>query len=159
MLLPCLAAATGPARFAAPLPRAAVGACAASAASSLVNISWREESTHAELVVPSVSLTRSRDGSTGTATFRFERPKVLSLNDVWDNGLITGIWLHDEEGRIHSTDLSVDFVDGRPAELQAIVVLKSPAEWERFMRFMRRYAEANELAFERSPSATTRENG
>ena len=63
-----------------------------------VNITWREESNFVETVVPSVSLTRSRDGSTGTATFRFERPGVLALNDVWNNGLITGLWLHDEEG-------------------------------------------------------------
>ena len=70
-------------------------------------------------MVPRVSLTRSRDGSTGTATFVFERPKVVGMYDVWDNGLITGLWLHDEEGRLHSEDLSLRFVDGRPAELEA----------------------------------------
>ena len=30
-----------------------------------------------EDVIPDVRLTRSRDGSTGTATFRFANPKVL----------------------------------------------------------------------------------
>ena len=131
----------------------AIAACAAAESiSTPVNISWREESTTAEDVVPSVSLTRSRDGSTGTATFKFERPSVLSLHDVWDNGLVTGLWLQDEEGSLHSPDLSVDFAEGRPSELTAILVLKSPSEWERFMRFMRRYAEANDLAFERSAS-------
>ena len=73
--------------------------------------------------MPSVSLTRSRDGSTGTATFKFERPSVLSLHDVWDNGLVTGLWLQDEEGSLHSPDLSVDFAEGRPSELTAILVL------------------------------------
>jgi photosystem II protein len=123
-------------------------AVAASATAALVNITWRQESLFSEPVVPSVSLTRSRDGSTGTATFSFQRPKVLALDDVWDNGLITGLWLHDEEGQIHSPDVSVRFTDGRPTELVAILVLKSRVEWERFMRLMRRYAEANELGFE-----------
>ena len=111
-------------------------------------ISWREEQTTVEPVVPRVSLTRSRDGSTGTATFRFMEPRVLSRDDVWNNGLVTGLWLHDEEGSMVSQDLKVDFEFGRPHALVAILVLKSRREWERFMRFMRRYAEANSLAFE-----------
>ena len=124
-----------------------------------VNISWREES-YAEETVPSVSLTRSRDKSTGTATFRFDRPSVIaSMDDVWDNGLITGLWLQDEEGALHSPDLSVTFENGRPSELVAIIVLKSPSEWERFMRFMKRYANANELEFERSPRGEAEDDG
>ena len=31
--------------------------------------------------------------------------------------------------------------------LKAILVLKSRGEWERFMRFMERYAKANDLDF------------
>lgn len=132
-------------------PRADLALCGTDVPSSqLVNISWRDESTVAETVVPSVSLTRSRDGSTGTATFLFERPQVLLMDDVWNNGLITGIWLQDEEGSLDSKDLSVKFENGRPWKLEAILVLKSPDEWERFMRFMRRYAETSGLEFERS---------
>ena len=81
-----------------------------------------------------VSLTRSRDGTTGTATFRFEFPKVFGLNDVWENGLITGLWLRDEEGEISTRDLDLTFKDGRPTDLTAILVLKSPAEWEPYFR-------------------------
>ena len=145
-------------RFASVAPRrifalAAAADAAEEPAVSSVNISWREES-YAEPVVPSVSLTRSRDGTTGTATFRFERPQVLSLHDVWDNGLITGLWLQDEEGQLRSTDLTLEWTDGRPSDLVAILVLKSVAEWERFMRFMKRYAAANDLGFERSPTGS-----
>ena len=140
-------------------PRRAVLAACTESVSAPVNITFREESDAAEPCVPDVSLTRSRDGSTGTATFRFERPRVLSFNDVWDNGLITGIYLSDEEGALQSTDLSVEFVDGRPQTLVALVVLKSPDEWNRFMRFMKRYAETNDLAFERSPRAETPADG
>jgi photosystem II 13kDa protein len=115
--------------------------------SQTATVAWREEDA-AETVVPSVSLTRSRDGSTGTATFTFDEPKVLSLNDVWDCGLITGLWLRDKEGVLVSTDLDARFEFGRPKQLVAILVLKSRAEWDRFMRFMARYAETNELSFE-----------
>lgn len=109
-------------------------------------VSWREEDT-AETVVPSVSLTRSRDGSTGTATFLFEQPSVLSLDDVWDRGLITGLWLRDSEGVLQSSDVEANFERGKPTQLTAMLVLKSRDEWDRFMRFMDRYAESNELAF------------
>ena len=113
------------------------------------SVSWREQS-EPETVVPDVSLTRSRDGSTGTATFTFGDPSCLSLNDVWENGLITGLWLRDEEGVLVTTDLDVQFERGRPHKLVAILVLKSSEEWDRFMRFMRRYAEQSGLTFEPS---------
>lgn len=98
--------------------------------------------------MPDVSLTRSLDGSTGTATFRFAKPSVIRLNDVWKNGLITGLWLQDEEGQFFTADLSVTFKRGKPNGVTALLVLKNGEEWERFMRFMRRYAAANDLAFE-----------
>jgi photosystem II protein len=92
-------------------------------------------------------LTRSRDGSTGTATFRFQNPDVLSFNDVWENGLITGLWMKDDEGLLMTRDLDVAFERGSPTAMTAILVLKSTAEWDRFMRFMQRYAESNSLEF------------
>ena len=112
-------------------------------------LSWREDSP-AEVVVPDVALTRSRDGTTGTATFRFERPRITSLNNVWKNGLITGLWLRDEEGTLVTQDVSLSFDKGQPSEVRAILVLKSAEEWERYLRFMRRYAEEAGLEFEPS---------
>ena len=46
------------------------------------------------------------------------------------------VWLQDEEGVMHGTDISVEFTNGQPTELVAILVLRNPDEWERFMRFM-----------------------
>jgi photosystem II protein len=34
--------------------------------------------------------------------------------------------------------------------LEAIVLMKSQGEWDRFMRFMERYAEENDLGFNKS---------
>ena len=128
-------------------PTATVQRSSAASGAALAVLSWREESTP-ESVVPDVSLTRSRDGSTGTATFRFQDPEILSLHDIWNNGLITGLWLRDEEGVLMTRDVDVSFEKGRPRGMTAILVLKSSNEWERFMRFMRRFAETNALEFE-----------
>ena len=50
----------------------------------------------AENSVPDVRLTRSKDGSTGTAIFFFENPDVFESNGT--QGDITGLYLSDEEG-------------------------------------------------------------
>ena len=102
-----------------------------------------------EEVVPTVALTRSRDQSTGTATFRFERPSVLGLNSVWEDGLITGLYVcDDKKGCLSTRDLKLDFQQGRPQSLTAVLVLKSTDEWQRFLQFMRVYAKEHELSFE-----------
>ena len=110
-------------------------------------ISFRQRGPD-EPVIPDVALTRSVDRSTGTATFRFERPRVLELDDIPRNGLITGLWLRDDEGELTTEDVKADFVKGRPRGVTAVLILKSATEWSRFMRFMKRYSEANGLAFE-----------
>jgi len=100
-----------------------------------------------EEVVPDVRLTRSRDGSNGTATFYFDNPKALNGNYGEE---ITGIYLMDEEGELVSREVKGKFVNGQPTALEAIVIMKSTEEWERFMRFMERYAEENGLGFSKS---------
>ena len=45
-----------------------------------------------ETVIPEIRLTRSRTGSTGTATFRFKNPNVLKI-DISDKQLISGLYL------------------------------------------------------------------
>lgn len=100
-----------------------------------------------EDVVPDVRLTRSKDGTNGTATFYFEKPKALS-NDSTDE--ITGMYMIDEEGEISTREVKAKFVNGQPEALEALYVMKSVAEWERFIRFMERYAEEHDLGFSKS---------
>jgi photosystem II protein len=38
-------------------------------------------------------------------------------------------------------------VNGKPAALEATYTWKTPEDFERFMRFAQRYADANELGF------------
>jgi photosystem II 13kDa protein len=99
-----------------------------------------------EEVIPDVKLTRSKDGTNGIATFYFDYPKALSQEGVE----ITGMYLIDEEGEMVSRDVNGKFVNGEPAGIEARYLIKSTEEWERFMRFMGRYAEQNGLGFTKS---------
>lgn len=89
-----------------------------------------------ETAVPSVKLTRARDGSSGTAIFYFEQPDVFEASDVPGSGDITGLYLVDEEGTLSTVDVSAKFVNGKPKGIEAKYVMRSAFEWERFMRFM-----------------------
>mmetsp|Transcript_17267 Transcript_17267/g.56498 ORF Transcript_17267/g.56498 Transcript_17267/m.56498 type:complete len:153 (+) Transcript_17267:18-476(+) len=98
-----------------------------------------------ESCVPEVRLTRSKAGSSGTATFIFNEPDIL-LGDV--AGDITGLTMLDEEGSFNTTDVKAKFVNGKPQNVEAKYVMRSTFEWDRFMRFMDRYAESNGLEFQ-----------
>lgn len=100
-----------------------------------------------ERVEPTVSMTRSagQDFFTGTATFWFQRASSLRLVD--GDRLITGMCLLDDEGSISTTDVQAKFVKGRPTGIESVLVLSNPVEWNRFMRFMTRYADEHGLQF------------
>lgn len=100
-----------------------------------------------EDAVPEVRLTRSKSGEQGTATFLFDNPKALSSTSTED---ITGMYLIDEEGEMLTREVKAKFINGQPAGLEALYIMKSPAEWDRFMRFMERYSEANGLGFSKA---------
>lgn len=100
-----------------------------------------------EEVIPDVRLTRAPDGTNGTATFYFDHPKAL---DPELGVEVTGMYLIDEEGELLSRDVNGKFVNGEPAGIEAVYVMKSVEEWDRFMRFMGRYAEEHGLGFTKS---------
>ncbi|KAL1528198.1 hypothetical protein AB1Y20_009557 [Prymnesium parvum] len=102
-----------------------------------------------EPCVPDVSLTRSRDGSTGVATFTFDNPSFLAAASQ-ELGETTGMYLKDNEGTMKSTDVTATFVNGRPRIVKGVVVMRGSDEWDRFMRFMERYAQSNGLGFSKA---------
>lgn len=99
-----------------------------------------------EKVLPDVRLTRSRDGSTGTATFLFKNANITDKS-LTLNGEITGMYMIDEEGILETRDVSVKFVTGKPYAVESIYIMKSAETWDRFMRFMERYCKSNGLVF------------
>ena len=99
-----------------------------------------------EKVLPDVRLTRSRDGSTGTATFVFKNPNILDKRTTKE-GEITGMYLIDKEGILETNDINAKFVNGKPKTIESIYVMKNSEAWNRFMRFMKRFGKKNELIF------------
>ncbi len=128
-----------PSVFAAPSRRPLLVANAA----TLEFIKGIEEPT-----IPDVKLTRSRDGSSGTATFIFTSPAVFEASS--ELGDITGLYMNDDEGTIQTVEVQAKFLNGKPSAIEAKLVMRSAFEWERFMRFMERYAEEKELGFQKS---------
>ena len=97
-----------------------------------------------EPVVPDIRLTRSRDGRTGQATFRFEQPAAIAPETMAD---ITGMWMVDEEGEMVTREVNGKFVNGKASALEATYSWKSEQDFQRFMRFAQRYADANGLGY------------
>lgn len=102
-----------------------------------------------EPCVPDVSLTRSRDGTTGVATFTFDNPTFLQASTT-ALGDTTGMYLKDSEGTVKTSEVTATFTNGKPRIVKGVVVLKSSDEWDRFMRFMERYAKSNGLGFSKA---------
>lgn len=100
-----------------------------------------------EEVIPDVKITRSKTGNQSTATFLFESPQAFNTETA---EAITGMYMVDEEGEILTKEVKGIFVNGLARNIQALYIMNSPAEWERFLRFMNRYAEENGLDFNKS---------
>ena len=100
-----------------------------------------------EEIVPDIKVTRSKTGNSGTATFYFEDPKILSKDSTDE---ITGMYLVDDEGEIVSREVKGKFVNGEARAIEAVLVMKSADEWDRFIRFMNQYAEENGLGLDKS---------
>ena len=99
-----------------------------------------------EKCVPNVKLTRAKDGSSGIATFNFENPNVFDASTS-AAGEVTGMFMVDDEGEISTTDVNARFANGKPQSIESTYVMNSPEQWDRFMRFMEKYGEANGLGF------------
>ena len=97
-----------------------------------------------EPTVPEIRLTRSRDGRTGQAFFTFEEPKALS---AVKEGTIKGMSMLDEEGEIKTREVNARFLNGAPSTIEVTYVWKTEKEFERFMRFAKRYASCNGMGY------------
>lgn len=73
-------------------------------------------------------------------------PNVFDASTA-TQGEVTGMFMIDDEGEISTTDVNARFANGKPQAIESTYVMKSPADWDRFMRFMERYGEANGLGF------------
>ena len=79
-----------------------------------------------EPVVPDIRLTRSRDGRTGQATFRFVQPAAIAPETMGD---FTGMWMVDEEGEMVTREVNGKFVNGTASALEAVYSWKSEEDF------------------------------
>lgn len=97
-----------------------------------------------ESCVPEIRLTRSRDGKTGQALFTFEGANALASVK---EGSIKGMNMIDEEGELVTREVKARFLDGEPSALEATYTWKSESDFERFMRFAKRYASSHGMGY------------
>ena len=97
-----------------------------------------------ESSVPEIRLTRSTDGRTGQALFTFEQPEALS--SVKD-GSIKGMKMIDQEGELITREVKARFLNGEPSAIEATYTWKSESDFDRFMRFAKRYASTHGMGY------------
>ncbi len=97
-----------------------------------------------EPAVPEIRLTRSRDGRAGQAFFVFENPDALTKESMTE---IKGMLLIDEEGELVTREVNARFINGEPSALEAIYTWKTETDFERFMRFAKRYANSHGMGY------------
>jgi len=78
-----------------------------------------------------VKITRSKDGMTG---------ENASTNEI------LGMYMIDEEGEMITRNVNAKFINGKPAGIEAIYKIEGDRDWQRFLRFMNRYAESNGMS-------------
>ncbi|MBF2007532.1 MAG: photosystem II reaction center protein Psb28 [Chlorogloeopsis fritschii C42_A2020_084] len=99
-----------------------------------------------------VSLRRGRTSGKRSVLMTFNQLKAIEGFNSFTKQSLNSMRLTDEEGEINVTPSSVQFVFGGAEgdELQRVECkfeIERDDYWDRFMRFMHRYAEANGMAY------------
>ena len=102
--------------------------------------------------VSNVSLRRTPGSLKRIILMTFNQLKALEKFNSFTKQSLNSMLLTDEEGEISVTPSSTQFIFGGPEgdELQRVECkfeIEQDDHWERFMRFMHRYAEANGMAY------------
>ena len=99
-----------------------------------------------EEAIPEIRLSKNQYNSSGQAIFIFNTPRFLSLDNFKD---IKGMYLIDTEGTLLTTEINVRVSrkDGNYTTIEAIYKWQTIQEFERFMRFAKKYAEKNNLNY------------
>lgn len=102
-----------------------------------------------------VSLRRGRHSGIRSVLLRFTQLKSLEKFNTFTKKFNNYVRLVDEEGEIQVTPSSTKFIfggmDGDEFQrLDCTFEIEQEDHWERFLRFMNRYAEANGMAYSES---------
>ena len=90
-----------------------------------------------EKELPEIRLFRSLDGKKGQAIYKFYKPKTITHENF---NSIQKMYLIDEEGELSTRKIDLSFSDNKITEVKSTYNWNSGKEFERFMRFAKRYA-------------------
>ncbi|MBD1870168.1 photosystem II reaction center protein Psb28 [Leptolyngbya sp. FACHB-541] len=99
-----------------------------------------------------VSLRKNRTSGIRSVLLVFQELKSLERFRSYTKRFTNSVRLTDEEGEINIEPSSVQFIFGGPEgddlkRLECKFEIDREDHWERFMRFMHRYAEANGMVY------------
>lgn len=102
--------------------------------------------------ISNVSLRRNRSTGTRSVLLSFEQLRCIERFNSFRKRFSNALLLTDSEGRITVEPSSVQFIFGGPEgdDLERVdckFEIEQEEHWERFLRFMDRYAEANGMAY------------
>jgi photosystem II Psb28-2 protein len=106
-----------------------------------------------------VSLRRNRNSGARTVLMTFNTLKALEKFNSFTKRSLNSMLLSDEEGAISVDPSSVQFLFSGPEgdELKRVECqfeIDREDHWERFMRFMNRYAKVNDMAYSETAKST-----
>ncbi len=87
--------------------------------------------------IPEVRLFRNRDGKKGQAMYIFYKPTSITLENF---NSIQKMYLIDKEGELSTRQINLSLSDKNTMEVKSTYNWNSEIEFERFMRFAKRYA-------------------
>ena len=91
-----------------------------------------------ETTQPEIRLSRNRNKKTGQAIYKFRHPKSVS-DENYKN--VHKMYLIDKEGELSTRKINIYILDKNLKEIVSIYSWKTEIDFNRFMRFARRYAE------------------
>ncbi|NEQ67293.1 MAG: photosystem II reaction center protein Psb28 [Symploca sp. SIO1B1] len=106
-----------------------------------------------------VSLRQNRNSGVRTVLMTFDNLKAIEKFNSFTKKYTNSMLLTDEEGVISVTPSSVKFVFAGPEgddlrKVNCEFEIEQKEHWERFMRFMNRYAEKNGMAYSDTKKST-----
>ena len=87
--------------------------------------------------LPEIRLFRNIDGKKGQAVYKFNQPSTITPENL---DLIKKMYLIDEEGELSTRKINLSISDNNIMEVNSTFSWNTEKEFERFMRFAKRYA-------------------
>ncbi|MGF1577359.1 MAG: photosystem II reaction center protein Psb28 [Cyanophyceae cyanobacterium] len=88
-----------------------------------------------------VRILKSKERERSSAIFRFEDPQCDAQN-------ILSMAMVDDEGVISCREVRAKFLNGEFKAIEVIYEMQTSTEWDRFMRFMERFSDDNEMGMD-----------